>query len=100
MNVQRIFACLAAVVALVAMTGCGGGSSSSGGSSLPSIPTVRFWADGGNATTGASTNGGEGGVINLDAEGSILYDDGRTRPSVTNNAIANLLNGNDTITYT
>ena len=92
---------MALTASLSLLAGCSSddGGGGGGGGSLPTIPTVHFFADGGNATTGAATNGGNAGTVSSSADGDILYDDGRTRPTVGTNVLAALL-ANNPITYT
>jgi hypothetical protein len=101
MRTMPLLAFLAAVFALTAAPGCGSDSSSSGsGSDLEGIPPIHFTADGGRATAGTDTDGGDGGTITLFAQGDVLFDDERPRPTATDNALQDLLDDDSTITYT
>ncbi len=89
-------------VGALLLAGCpsddGGGGGGGGGGNLPSVPTIRVRANGGNALTGAATNGGHAGGAIFQAANDILLDDGRTRPTVGTNFLDSEL-GDGTVTW-
>ena len=83
------------------LAGCGGGDDGGGGGdSRPGLSTIFWTANGGSALTGAATNGGNGGTVQMVAQGDILNDDGRTRPTVSTNFLSTGVLADNIVTYT
>lgn len=89
-------------ILLVAMAGCkssddGGGGG--GGGPLPTLTFIIWNTNGGNALTGAATNGGIGGSISISCSDNLLLDDGRVRPTVGTNFLTAGVMADSSVTY-